>query len=266
MSSPIQEKLLKGLFAFMCSIARILIRNGIGHREFSDLSKAAFVQVATSDYGIRGRPTNISRVAVMTGLTRKEVKRIRELGTGYDDSLITKRNPLAELIHHWNTGPEYSESNGVPMELPFEGDGVSFWSLVRKFAGDIPPGAMRSELKRIGAISEDENGFLKISTRQHFPIDSENRTLIGIDFGLRTLADTVAYNGDPNHESTRSQKFIDSPHISRNLVPMLQVELEEKIREFSVDIDERFAELEAESQGENNKQLVGVGVYFYADK
>jgi hypothetical protein len=265
MATPIQEKILKGLFAFMCSIARILIRNGIGFREFADLSKAAFVQVSTSDYGIRGRPTNISRVAVMTGLTRKEVKRIREFGSGYDEALITKRNPLAELIHYWNTGAEYCDDNGSPLELPFDGDGASFWNLVRRFAGDIPPGAMRAELKRIEAITESADGRLRIKTRQHLPLDSKNRTIIGINFGLRTLADTVAFNGDPNHQSTRSQKFVDSPHISRKLIPKVQKELDTKINEFVIGIDEWFAELETQCEGDDDTQLVGVGVYFYAD-
>ncbi|MFQ5608658.1 MAG: DUF6502 family protein, partial [Woeseiaceae bacterium] len=62
MASPIQEKILEGIFGVICSIARIFLRYNIGYREFSDLSKAAFVQVATESYGIRGRPTNVSRV------------------------------------------------------------------------------------------------------------------------------------------------------------------------------------------------------------
>ena len=71
------------MYGVMPSICRLLLRHEIGFREFSDLAKAAFVQVATEDYGIRGRPTNISRVAVMTGLTRKEVKRLRDFNVEF---------------------------------------------------------------------------------------------------------------------------------------------------------------------------------------
>ena len=81
-------------------------------REFSDLAKAAFVQVATEEYGIRGRPTNISRVAVMTGLTRKEVKRIRDLNVDFSKDFLTRRNPHAELLHYWNTDKDYSDLDG----------------------------------------------------------------------------------------------------------------------------------------------------------
>ena len=60
----------------MIPVARCMLQSGIGLREFSKISKIAFIKVATADYGIRGRPTNISRVAVMTDLTRKEVKKV----------------------------------------------------------------------------------------------------------------------------------------------------------------------------------------------
>ena len=69
---------LLALLKALMPIARLLMKCGVGYREFAEIAKCAFVDVATQDYGLRGRPTNISRVAVMTGLTRKEVKRLRD--------------------------------------------------------------------------------------------------------------------------------------------------------------------------------------------
>ena len=76
MQDNIQRQILDAFFVILRPIAKILLRCGIGFREFVEVAKAAFVDVASSDYGLRGRPTNISRVAVMTGLTRKEVRRL----------------------------------------------------------------------------------------------------------------------------------------------------------------------------------------------
>ncbi|MDH3905625.1 MAG: DUF6502 family protein, partial [Gammaproteobacteria bacterium] len=73
MRDDIQRQILGAFLVVLKPIARILLRFGIGFREFSEIAKTAFVDVASSDFGLRGRPTNISRVAVMTGLTRKEV-------------------------------------------------------------------------------------------------------------------------------------------------------------------------------------------------
>lgn len=267
MSGGIQEKILDGVFGVICSIARILLRHGIGYREFSDLAKAAFVQVATDDYGIRGRPTNISRVAVMTGLTRKEVKRIRDLGHGFGDAFISRRNPLAELLHYWNTDSEYCDTDGNPRDLSFEGSDGSFCNLVRRCAGDIPPGAMRTELKRVGAVTETPDGLLRVTTREHFPQDADGRLIIGINHGLHQLASTVAYNSDPEQKDTRTQKFVDSPLIGKALLPGLRKELDSRIMDFAVEIDDRFSELEHETPNSEKSDTVsvGVGIYFYCE-
>lgn len=267
MSSGIQEKILDGIFGVICSLARIFLRYGIGYREFSDLAKAAFVQVATNDYGLRGRPTNVSRVAVMTGLTRKEVKRLRDLGHGFGDAFISRRNPVAELLHYWNTDPEYRDSEGNPKDLPFEGAEVSFWGLVRRCAGDIPPGAMRTELKRVGAVTETPEGMLRVTTREHFPKDAEGRLIIGINHGLRQLAETVEFNSNPDQKVTRTQKFVDSPLIPKRILPDLQLELDRRIMDFAVEIDDRFSEIEtkAAESGQDETVSVGVGIYFYSD-
>ena len=77
MTDVTQGRIRTVLFGLLLPIARILLRCGVGYTEFADLAKRAFVEAASADYGVRNRPTNIARVAVMTGLSRKEVSRIR---------------------------------------------------------------------------------------------------------------------------------------------------------------------------------------------
>ena len=146
-------------------LASMLLRCGMTWKEFSDLSKSVFVQAATEEYGIKGRPTNISRVAVMTGLTRKEVRRIRGKIDSGDHSVVVKSTPLAGILHRWHAEPEFLDAKGRPARLPFSGETGSFTNLTKRFGGDIPPGAMRTELKRIGAVRECENGDLEVVHR-----------------------------------------------------------------------------------------------------
>ncbi len=70
MEDKIKQQVLDAFLLLMRPIVRILLRYGVGYREFAEVTKTAFVDVSSSDFGLRGRPTNISRVAVMTGLTR----------------------------------------------------------------------------------------------------------------------------------------------------------------------------------------------------
>ena len=138
-------------------IARLFLRFGRGYREYSELSKAAFVAVAGEDYGVHGRPTNASRIAAMTGLTRKEISRIRGRIDNQQAAVTERATPLQEVLAGWRTSEEFRDASGRPAALPL-GDGQgSFRSLIRQFAGDIPEGAMRKELQRIGAIDADDD-------------------------------------------------------------------------------------------------------------
>ena len=69
MQEKTKQSVLDAFLLMLRPVVRILLRYGIGYREFAEVTKTAFVDVASADFGIRGRPTNISRVAVMTGLS-----------------------------------------------------------------------------------------------------------------------------------------------------------------------------------------------------
>ena len=144
---------LLALLKALRPVARFLMKSGIGYREFSEIGKSAFVDVATSDYGLRGRPTNISRVAVMTGLTRKEVRRLRDKISSGKQVDMARVIPPAEILSRWHSDSEFLDSAGRPLTLEFDGATPSFAGLVKKYGGDIPPGAMRTELKRVGAVT-----------------------------------------------------------------------------------------------------------------
>jgi hypothetical protein len=158
------NKINLALFKFLCQLARLLLRFGIGYREYCELSRAAFVAVAADDYGVHGRQTNASRIAAMTGLTRKEISRVRRAikdGAATETSRLT---PLREVLAAWQTAAEFVDDKGRARELPLDGKRGSFQSLVRRFAGDIPQGAMRKELERIGAAEVDGDRLRLIPT------------------------------------------------------------------------------------------------------
>jgi len=57
-------------------LVRILLRDHVSHRIFSDLAKRVYVQVAADEFTIHGRKQTISRIAILTGLTRKDVQQL----------------------------------------------------------------------------------------------------------------------------------------------------------------------------------------------
>jgi hypothetical protein len=269
MQNDIQRQILSALLLVIRPIARALLRAGIGYREFAEVSKTAFVDVAGKDYGLRGRPTNISRVAVMTGLTRKEVRRIRDQSQGGSPTGLVKLTPMGQVMHRWYTEQEYLAENGSPMVLNFDGDGVTFAGLVKKFGGDIPPGAMRTELKRIGAVEELESGQLKALKRSVIGLDDHEKLISGLAHVMYPAALSMAHN-------TMAGAQTDSwVHLSASTQSVRSDDLKrirrvssDRAAEFIESIDDFLAAYESlyDSSSDNeSSKAVGIGVFYFEE-
>lgn len=269
MQDDTQQKILNAFLVALRPIAKILLRFGIGFREFSETAKIAFVDVASTEYGLRGRPTNISRVAVMTGLTRKEVRRIREkINTGNEAAKV-KSTPLSEILHRWYSESEYLDSTGLPIALDFSGGSFSFSSLVKKFGGDIPPGAMRTELKRVGAVEETDQGKLKIVSRVIHPVGERDNLITAVVHAVYPLISTIAHNVDPDRDgSTWAQINTYSQSIRKTDFPRLKRISLDRLHEVSESFDDLFMAYETlheNDQTEDDKNVVAVGVFYFEE-
>jgi len=213
MQDSIQRQILGALLLVLKPLARALLKAGVGYREFAEISKTAFVEIATRDYGLRGRPTNISRVAVMTGLTRKEVRRLRDKSASGQETLVVRSTPMSIILHRWYTDEEFLTVNGEPKQLPFDGEKSSFTSLVRKHGGDIPPGAMRTELRRIEAIEEVGQGDLRVLKRNVSGLDVHERLITGLAKILHPAAVTIAHNISCSKEQTWIQRSASTKYV-----------------------------------------------------
>lgn len=242
------------------------MKAGVGYREFAEVAKCAFVDVSTSDFGLRGRPTNISRVAVMTGLTRKEVKRLRDKISAGTEVESTKVIPLSEIIHQWHTDPDYVDDKGNPLKLMFDGSDLSFASLVKKYGGDIPPGAMRTELKRVKAVEEVPGGTLVVKRRHIRAVETEKLVQFALGTALLGLANTINFNIGKTEENSWVQRVATTRRIRNDDKLRVRRISRDRAEEFVTSIDDLFSAYETiypEESAESDESVVGVGVYYF---
>ena len=267
MQDKIQKQILDAFFVVLRPIAKILLRYGIGFREFSEVAKSAFVDVATTEYGIRGRPTNMSRVAVMTGLTRKEVRRLRDKLSKNEHTVVPKTTPMWDVLHHWHADSEFLDDSGKPAVLPFHGDQRSFDRLVKRFGGDIPAGAMRAELKRVGAIEESEDGSLSVVRRTFRPEEDHEGLLTSLIHAVYPLLSTVNHNMGASERSHRwAQQVAYTQKVRGKDIPSIRRICNDRIEEFAKNIDDSLIGFEdSESAGEASaaNHSVAVGFYYF---
>jgi hypothetical protein len=173
----------------------VLLRCGVPWKEFSELAKSVYVDVATERFGKRGRPTNVSRTAVLTGMTRRDVRkqRARLAASGPTPPGYVSKASL--ILSAWHHDVDFLDKKGKPRVLPAEGEGASFATLVRRCGGaDVQPTTLLKELVAAGCVRRQADGRLKVLLRDYIPynINSEMLRLWGTS--LADLAATSAHN------------------------------------------------------------------------
>lgn len=144
-------------------LTQLCLRSGLGAGDLIAALKIAFVRSCAAEVLSAGR-LNYSRVAAMSGLTRKEVRQL--LQENEANSGISQQNPsrqrTARVIHGWRTDPQYLDESGAPAVLPMSGDQVSFYLLVKRYAGDVTPVSVLKELERTGSIRRLEPALVTL--------------------------------------------------------------------------------------------------------
>lgn len=259
-----QNRVLSACYSFLVPVARFLLRSGVSFNEFMELTRAAFVQVAGEEFGIRGRPTNISRVSAMTGIPRKEIRRIRDLAGRHGATPRDDISPLGDILHHWYTDQEFLDPDGKPLPLSVDGEGKTFELLAKRYAGDLPSGALKTELLRTGAVTLTEDNHLVPKRRQAIPERFDDKLITSLSFNLYGLASTIAFNSDSRRTGAgRIERFVQSEQISSESKAMLRGALRERIDGFTVDLDNMFSKTGKTSP--QDKSRVGVGVYYFEE-
>ncbi len=272
----LQRAVLIGLGSFLRPLARFLLRSGIGYKDFSEICRAAFVSVASDEYGARGRRASISRVAAITGVGRKEVTRLRDCDLVQTEAEFwaSEMNPLTQILHFWHSDPDYS-TDGVPRPLGFIDGEYSFADLVAKYGGDIQPDAARLELKRSGAIKESGDDVIRAVRRQYTPTEVDVEFVKTMIFSLKNIASTLAHNADvisregPETENGRLERYAWTTRISETSAYDFKRLSEQKAEELLLQLDtwigerERLDMAQTGTLSQSPRKSCGFGVYYF---
>jgi len=175
----------------------VLLRNGVTWGEFAEIGKEVFVDVARADYGVQGRPTNTARVALMTGLSRHEVTRVKNVLTGASSRDEPAPNRISQILSAWHTDSDFLEVGGSPRVLPAVGEGASVATLLRRYAGNIPHGAVMKELEQLGLVEQAATGF-RVKARQYIRSAADPDLMRQAGVALHDHGTTIAHNLDAN--------------------------------------------------------------------
>lgn len=260
MAVGIKNHVIATLRSVMKPIIMLLLRNGVTYKEFILVCKSLFVEAAAEDYGIRGRPTNVSRIALLTGIDRKEVKRIKDL---LKDNLTAieaqqHQDRITRVLSAWHQDLAFVDAQGKPKTLPLQGAESSFSALVRRYAGDVPLQALLKELQRLELIESTDQGLRALS-RHYIPTQSDPQALLRAGSVLAELSETLFHNlyvADAERPGTkkmvRFERRASNNRIHTRHKKAFYSKLEQEGQEFLERMDAWLSEheLEAEPEGD----------------
>jgi hypothetical protein len=165
------NSIVKAVARLLRPVVHLLVRNAVPFPRASELLKEIYVDVGARDFTVPGKPQTDSRVNLLTGVHRKDVKRLRATRRGRFAS-PRSASLATQVLARWTTQARYLDADGRPRPLPLRASarqGASFETLVRSVSTDIRPRVILDEWLRIGLAEIDGDRRVRLKSEAFVP-------------------------------------------------------------------------------------------------
>ncbi len=248
-------------------LARLLIARGIPFPAFAELAKGIYVDVAEAEFPVEGKRQTDSRIHLLTGVHRKDVRRLRSEDS--EEPRAPKRAVLAsQVIARWTSQGAFLDRRKRPRALSRVdgGDAPSFDGLVRSVNTDIRPRVVLDELLRLGLVRLDDDDRVHLESDAFLPAEGSDE--LAFYFG-RNLHDHFAAGvhnllGETPRQLERSVNY-------NHLTPEAVAEIEALARKLGMEalqrINRRALALQQRSAGSPAAiSRINFGIYFFSQE
>jgi hypothetical protein len=242
------------------ALARVLLRNGVACGTAEQLMRKAYVDEAFELAEESGVRVTVSSVSAQTGLSRKEVKRLREPRVA-TVGRSEKYNRAVRVINGWLNDRAYSSSEGVALPLALQpNEGIPFAKLVKDYSGDVTPKAMLDLLMASKCV-DVTNAMVHLVRHAYVPGNDSKEIIRILGSDSAELIRTIDHNLTCDEGEARLQR-----KVSTSLLPKRAAgSFKSLIRRRSQALLEEFVSWlnDNEAAADEDAQYVSVGIYVY---
>jgi len=242
-------------------LVRILLRNGVAYGTLAGLIRQVYVEVAFREFAPHGKKQTVSRVSALTGLTRKEVKRLLE-ETQDEDGGQARYSRAVRVISGWLHDKRFLGETGKPAVLPVDGGQQSFSLLVKEYSGDIPTKAMLSMLEEGGTVSVSRDR-VRLIRHAYVPGGDaiEKIKILGSD--VYELISTIDHNLTANPDELWYQRKVSYDNIDPAVLGKLRKMSFTKAQALLEQLDKQYSRHDAGEDVADGGKYISMGIYFY---
>jgi len=171
-NSTLSPALVSALRRVLRPFIKLMLAKGITFPYLSEVLKDIFVEVAEKEFRIGDKPSTDSHLSLLTGVHRKDIKRLRHCVRS-DTEIIPQAVSLgARLVSLWTSDVRYLDENNQPRPLPRfakQGGEISFEGLVASVSCDIRSRVVLDEWLRLGIAHFDGDKQVCLNTAAFIP-------------------------------------------------------------------------------------------------
>ena len=241
------------------ALIRTLLRNGMSYGEFDQVARKCYVDVAYRDFAPAGKKQTISNVAILTGLNRKEVKKLADLDLAQPGTDSRQYNRVVRVLGGWINDPRYLRKDGIPRDLDYDGKD-SFSDLVKHYSGDMPVAAMQKVLLASANIKFSDDGKVRLMSHAYLPSNDPIEKLAILGNDTSQLVETIDYNLTASEDALRFQRKASNARVALDSIPEIQQFLKRKGQAFLEEIDLYLSQHETD---DDSTAELSVSVFYH---
>ncbi|WP_422422312.1 DUF6502 family protein [Pseudomonas sp. GZD-222] len=269
MQSPtLPPSLLSALRRVMRPLVRLMLRKGVTYTVFADVLKEVFVDVADREFRLDDKAPSDSRISLLTGIHRKDVRRLRHEGDTASMVLPENITLGAQLVNVWTNSQPFCKAVGQALPLPrlaSVGGEVSFDALVARVSTDIRARVVLDEWLRLGVVRVDEQDCVHLEAQAFLPQKGFDEKAAYLGHNLHDHASAAVHN-----MSGQGQPFFERSVHYDALAPVSVEVLREAVASEGMQTLLGFSRLAAELEdrdlsSQEPRQRITIGLYFYTE-
>jgi hypothetical protein len=266
LDSKTSRILNEAILKLLRPLVHLLIKSGITYQTFAELAKLVYYDVAKKDFTLKRRKQTNSRISILTGMSRKDVK---HLSTQLPPSVIDlnlQYNRGARVISGWLRDRRYLDKLGRTRSIPISGEKISFDSLVKRYGGDVPTRAVLDEMSRTGVIKITSKDRVRLVKDAFVPDAASDLKfkILGTDVSL--LISTIAHNLETEKNVPYFQRKVSYDNLPEAYLSKIR-EMSERKANILLEVMDKYLaskdrDVNPKVRGEGRYQA-GIGIYYF---
>lgn len=265
-TSELDKVLAKTIKTMLKPLVKLLLSRGITYPNLLEPLKQIFVEVAEESFALENKRQTDSRVSLITGVHRKEVKRLRDMISNTQAIPEIKAGLSAQIMSEWTGNADFLSKSGQPLPLTKQGQKHSFEALVFTVSKDKHPRSVLDDWLNQGIVSTNEEGLICLNEAGFVPTEDEAEKLFFAGKNIGNHLSVITNNLDKTQPA-----MFDRAVYYRHLSPESLHEIDSIAKEKSLALLTEINHLAHELQQKDQQNASAVtqfhfGSYFYRDE